>query len=66
MVQAVNLLKSKGARDIYMSFVHPLLSLNASERLAALPIKQFITTDTLPITKENLAPFGSSENIKCI
>lgn len=58
MVQAVNLLKSKGARDIYMSFVHPILSLNASERLAALPIKQFITTDTLPISKENLMPFG--------
>ncbi len=58
MVQAVNLLKSKGARDIYMSFVHPILSLNASERLAALPIKQFITTDTLPISKENRLPFG--------
>lgn len=58
MVQAVNLLKSKGARDIYMAFVHPVLSLNAAERLSALPVKQFITTNTIPVAEEKIAQFG--------
>ncbi len=49
MVQAVNLVKQKGARDVYIVFVHPVLSANAAERLATLPIKQIITTDTVPI-----------------
>jgi ribose-phosphate pyrophosphokinase len=51
MVQAVNLLKDFGAREVYIVFVHPLLSLNASKRLASLPVKEFITTDTIPIPK---------------
>jgi ribose-phosphate pyrophosphokinase len=57
MVEAVNLLKENGARDIYISFVHPSLSANAAEKLGALPVKQFITTDTIPISKEKEAHF---------
>ncbi len=49
MSQAVNLLKREGAQDIYVAFIHPILSANAAERLAALPLKQIITTDTVPI-----------------
>jgi len=52
--QAVNLVKSKGARDVYLAFVHPILSRNAAERLAALPIKHIITTDSVPISAENM------------
>jgi ribose-phosphate pyrophosphokinase len=52
MVHAVEILKEHGARDIYMVFVHPILSNDAAERLAALPIKQFITTNTVPIPEE--------------
>jgi len=52
--QAVNLVKSKGALDIYLAFVHPILSSNAAQRLAALPIKHIITTDTVPISAENM------------
>jgi len=55
MVQAVNLAKENGARDIYMVFVHPVLSLDATERLAALPVKQFITTNTIPIPPEKMS-----------
>ena len=44
MVQAVNLLKDYGARNIYMIFVHPVFSANAAQRLAALPVTEFITT----------------------
>jgi len=50
----VNLVKSKGARDVYLAFVHPILSRNAAERLAALPIKHIITTDSVPISAENM------------
>jgi ribose-phosphate pyrophosphokinase len=49
ITQAVNLVKQYGARDVYVCFVHPLLSLNAAERLASLPVKEFITTDTIPV-----------------
>lgn len=58
MVQAVNLLKESGARDVYMAFVHPVLSGSGAARLAALPVKQFITTDTIPLTDEQRTLFG--------
>ena len=58
MVQAVNLLKENGARNIYVTFVHPVFSANAAERLADLPVKEFITTDTVPMSPEKKALFG--------
>jgi len=53
--QAVNLVKENGARDIYVACVHPIFSSNAIDRLATLPVKQFITTDTVPIPAEKAA-----------
>ncbi|MEA4931421.1 MAG: ribose-phosphate diphosphokinase, partial [Anaerolineaceae bacterium] len=50
--------KLNGARDVYVVFIHPVLSGNASERLASLPVKQFITTNTIPMTPEQKAFFG--------
>ncbi|GAB4433137.1 MAG: ribose-phosphate pyrophosphokinase [Anaerolineales bacterium] len=47
--QAVHLVKDKGARDVYLLFVHPVLSGDGAQRLGALPVKQIITTDTVPI-----------------
>ena len=58
ITQAVNLVKECGARHVYVSFVHPVFSLNAADRLAALPVKEFITTDTIPISPEKRALFG--------
>ena len=55
IAQAVNLVKEKGARDVYIICIHPIFSSNAAERLAALPVKQFITTDTVPISPEKIA-----------
>ncbi|MGE5071866.1 MAG: ribose-phosphate diphosphokinase, partial [Anaerolineae bacterium] len=49
IAQAVHLVKAEGARDVYLIFVHPILSANAAERLVNLPIKHIITTDTVPI-----------------
>ncbi|MEA4812992.1 MAG: ribose-phosphate pyrophosphokinase [Anaerolineaceae bacterium] len=58
MVQAIQVAKLNGARDIYVAFVHPLLTKNAIERLSAEPVKEFITTNTIPIPKDRQALFG--------
>ena len=54
IAQAVDVVKQNGARDIYLVFVHAILSGDAAERLAALPIKHIITTDTVPIPAEKM------------
>lgn len=58
MVQAVNLLKENGARNIYMIFVHAVFSCSAAERLSALPVTEFITTDSIPMPVEKRTYFG--------
>ncbi len=54
--QAVKVVTQYGARDIYLAFIHPIFSRDAVERLAALPIKQIITTDTVAILPEKIKP----------
>jgi len=56
MREAVQLVKSQGAKDIYITFTHPVLSGPAFERLADLPIKEIVTTDTIPIAAEKKLP----------
>lgn len=58
VVQAVHLVKDSGARRVYVVFVHPVFSANAAERLAALPVTGYITTDTVPIPPEKRALLG--------
>jgi ribose-phosphate pyrophosphokinase len=58
LAQAIKLVKENRCRDVYVTFVHPIFSLNASERLAALPVTQYITTDSVPIAPEKIAAFG--------
>ncbi len=55
IAQAVNLVKENGARDIYVTCVHAIFSSNAIDRLATLPVKQFITTNTVPIPEDKIA-----------
>lgn len=55
VAQAVELVKRHKARQVYLIFVHPVFSLNAAERLAALPLKEIITTDTIPVEPEKRA-----------
>jgi ribose-phosphate pyrophosphokinase len=59
MIQAVRLLKESRVRNIYMAFVHPVLSRDAAERLAELPVTQFITTNTIPIPQKSQDLFGN-------
>jgi ribose-phosphate pyrophosphokinase len=54
IAQAVNVVKQKGARNVYLAFVHAILSRNRAERLAALPIKHIITTDSAPLTADKM------------
>jgi len=54
--EAVELTKRCGARDVYVAFTHPVLSGPAIERLRDLPIKEIVTTDTIPIPPEKMLP----------
>jgi len=56
IAQAVDVVRQHGARDIYLAFIHPIFSRDAAERLAALPIKHIITTDTVSIPPEKMEP----------
>jgi ribose-phosphate pyrophosphokinase len=58
IAQAVNVAKQNGARDVYLVFVHSILSRNGAERLAALPIKQIFTTDSVPLSAEKKKILG--------
>ncbi len=54
MVEAAFLAQTKGARDIFSVFVHPVFSGPAVERLAASPISHLITTNTVPIPSPDI------------
>ena len=54
--QAVQVVRERGARDVYLAFTHAVLSPPAVERLAKLGIKEIVTTDTLPISLEKRLP----------
>lgn len=54
--QAIQVVREKGARDIYLAFTHPVLSPPAIERLSRLDIKEIVTTDTLPLPPEKRMP----------
>jgi ribose-phosphate pyrophosphokinase len=56
MLGAVNILKQSGAGDVYLCFTHPILSPPAIERLLSLPIKEIITTNSVPIPEEKRLP----------
>lgn len=54
VAQAVHVVKEHGARDVYLAFIHAVFSRDAAEKLAALPIKRIITSDTIPIPSEKM------------
>jgi len=55
---AVGLIKEHGAKSITVVFIHPVLSPGSAEKLVAMPVERFITTDTIPIPPETRAKFG--------
>jgi ribose-phosphate pyrophosphokinase len=50
--QAVEILQEHGARDIYLSFTHALLVPPSAEQLAALSLREIVTTNTVSIPPE--------------
>src|SRR5689334_3265543 len=56
IAQACGVVKQYGARHVYLAFIHPIFSRNAAQRLADLPIKHIITTDTVTIPAEKMKP----------
>lgn len=54
--QAVNLVKQKGAKDVYISATHAVLSDPATERLKNMPVKEIVLTDTLPLPERKKLP----------
>jgi len=55
IAQAVGVVKQNGARDVYLAFVHAILSRNGAERLASLPIKHIVTTDSAPLSEDKMS-----------
>lgn len=49
LTEAVQLLKDKGAREVYACVTHAVLSDPATERLRAAPLKELVVTNTIPI-----------------
>lgn len=50
IAQAANVLKEKGAKDIYVGATHPVFCGSAIEKLGAAPIKEIVVTDTIPLS----------------
>jgi len=56
ITEAVRILRKHGAKDIYLCFTHALLVGDAVERLRDLPVKEIVTTNTVPIPPEKRLP----------
>jgi len=56
MVSAVEIVREYGARDIYLCFAHAVLSPPAIDRLRELPVKEIVTTNSIPIPPEKHLP----------
>ncbi len=56
LIEAVELLRRHGARQIVSVCTHATLSPPAVERLRAAPIEEFICTDTVPLPPEKRLP----------
>lgn len=54
IAQAVDVVKRNGSRDVYLAFVHPILSAQGAERLSSLPVKRILTTDSVPISADKM------------
>jgi len=56
IIQALQLVKKEGARDVYASAVHGVLSGPAIERLGEAEFQEIVLTDTIPVPAEKRLP----------
>ena len=54
LVEAANILKEHGAKEIYAGATHGVLCGPAIERIQNSPIKELVVTNTIPIEKEKM------------
>jgi ribose-phosphate pyrophosphokinase len=52
LVNGVQALVDKGAKEVYASCTHPVLSAPAYERIAASALKEVVVTDTIPLRED--------------
>lgn len=56
LTETVHILRENGARDIYASFTHAVLSPPAVKRLEGAGLKEIVTTNTIPIPEHKRLP----------
>ena len=56
IVNAVNVVRDYGAKDVLFAFTHPFFSEQAFERFASLDMREIIFTNTLPIREDLMLP----------
>jgi ribose-phosphate pyrophosphokinase len=56
VIQAANLVRREGARDVYACAVHGVLSDDAINRIANSVLKELVITDTIPLPPEKQLP----------
>jgi len=54
LVEAIEALKKKGAREVYAAITHPVLSGPAIDRLKNSSVNKLFVTDTIPLSKGKL------------
>jgi ribose-phosphate pyrophosphokinase len=54
IIQQAELLDNAGAKDIYLSITHPVLTNTAIQQLRSPIIKELIVTNTIPVPEEKL------------
>jgi ribose-phosphate pyrophosphokinase len=54
VIAGTNLLKEKGAKDIYFACTHGVLSANAIQRIEESPLVKMVITDTIPLQDEKV------------
>ena len=52
LVGAVTAVLERGAKEVYSCCTHPVFSAPAMERIASLPVKEVVVTDTIPIAQD--------------
>ena len=55
LLGCIKILKDHGAKDIYCACTHGVFSNNALERIAQSEIKEFVVTNTIELTDEQIA-----------
>lgn len=55
LLGCIKILKDHGARDIYCACTHGVFSNNALDRIAQSDIKEFVVTNTIELTEEQIA-----------